>query len=187
MNLNYKIFKNNMEQRVIFDTSIYPLLVDDKKLSEKELEEFQLKIKSDKSFQVFGINIIRRELKNTFHYDPHLLRILLKVYELIKEKEYDADRKIVDLAEKYYENYKSLKGRKSYKELETDLMIVACATLKNVDIVVLTDRETMSMDEIGKIFREAYHNVNVVEGHRDSNFWQYKDLKLRFGFFKKEP
>src|SRR3989344_6504794 len=128
MNLNYKIFKNNMEQRVIFDTSIYPLLVDDKKLSEKELEEFQLKIKADKSFQVFGINIIRRELKNTFHYDPHLLKILLKVYELIKEKEYDLDEKITNFAEKYYESYKNLGGKKEYKELETDLLILVFAT-----------------------------------------------------------
>ena len=176
-----------MEQRVIFDTSIYPLLVDDKKLSQKELEEFQLKIKSDESFKVFGINIIRRELKNTFHYDPHLLRILLKVYELIREKEYDADKKITNFAEKYYENYKRLGERKPYRELKMDLIIVACATIKNVDIVVSTDRETMSMDEAGKGFREAYHNVNVIEGYRDPNFWQYKDLKIKFGFFKKEP
>ncbi|MBI2105639.1 hypothetical protein HYT56_02255 [Candidatus Woesearchaeota archaeon] len=172
-----------MEQRVIFDTSIFGLLI-----KEKNIENIQIEIKEDTAFKVLGINAIRREIKNVEWSPTEIKSSILKLYEFLIEKEYAIDKKIEEFAEKYYNYYKESGGKKLYKELRTDLLIVATATVKNVDILVSIDRETMSMSsKYGEIFRKTYHHINVGEGFRDPNFWQYKDLKLKFKFFTKRP
>ena len=176
-----------MVQRVIFDTSIFPCLARDKRLSQSELEELQLKISSDSAFKVYWINVIRRELKNTFRYNKEFLNVLMKIYNFIIDREYFTDDKIEKIAKNYYEYYKKFGGLKDYEDIKTDILIVALASAKNIDILVSRDRETMSMDNrYGEEFRKAYHHINVINGLRDPVFWQYKDIKLKYGFFKKE-
>lgn len=173
--------------KTIFDTTIFFRMVQDKNLSPIELNQFSSKISEDEDFKVFGIDIIRREIKNTASNDRNLLKALLGIYDLVKDKEYSTDPKIESLAEQYYNSYKAFGGTKPYRDLKTDLLIVATATVKNMDIVVSADRETMSAeDKYGEKFRKAYREINIKEGFRNPDFWDYLDLKKKFGFFKKQ-
>jgi len=172
-----------IEQRVIFDTTIFGILA-----KEENSGEIQLKIKEDSDFKVFGVNAIRREIKNVNWESKQIQKIILKIYEFLTEKEYPVDQSIEELAKKYFYKYQEFGGKKDYQILKTDLLIVATATMKNMDIVVSSDRETMSKDhKAGEKFRKAYREINAVERYNNPDFWQYKELKLRFGFFKKQP
>ena len=173
--------------KTIFDTTIFFRMVQDKNLSPIELNEFSSKISEDENFKVFGVDVIRREIKNTASNDRNLLKALLGIYELVKYKEYSTDQRIENLAEQYYNFYRKLGGTKSYRDLKTDLLIVATATIKNMDIVVSADRETMDAEhKYGEKFRKAYREINIKEGFRNPDFWDYLDLKKKFGFFKKQ-
>ena len=75
-----------------------------------------------------------------------------------------------ELADKYYRVYKVLDGNAIKKEIITDLIIVACASLHNLDIVVSEDNKTMLSEKT----INAYKSVNTLERIRSPLFIGFK-------------
>ncbi len=62
------------------------------------------------------------------------------------------------------------------KKIFNDFKIVACATLKNFDLIVSDDERTMKSQKA----MEAYKTVNLEINRRNPTFYSYKNLKRRY-------
>ncbi len=77
-------------------------------------------------------------------------------------------------AEQFYQEYRRLGGNVAKRKILNDLKIVACATIKNCDVISSDDRRTMQNPKALK----AYAVVSVREGyHRPPGFMSYAVLK----------
>lgn len=169
--------------RVIFDTTIYGFIAKESKLRREQIIK---ELKMDKNFNVYGFNEIRREIKRVEKWiNQNLVKDILKIYGFLVYKEYSNDKKIEYLAKEYFKEYRYLKGKKQWKELRVDFLIVACASIKNIDILYSGDRESMSRDsKWSKTCTEAYKNVNIKHDFRLPTFWKYCELKRKAGLYK---
>lgn len=167
----------NVMLRVLLDTSVYGELI----LDLETLKKVSNKV-SKHELVIYGNKIIRGELRDT----PKKIRLgkkkkrilLLNLYDdLIKRTKHEIPiGKVTEvLAKEYFLRYKKLGGNLGAKELKNDFMIVASASLKELDIVVSHDTKSMLSD----ISKRAYNLINKENGLRDPSFIDYKEYKRK--------
>ncbi len=57
--------------------------------------------------------------------------------------------------------------------MRTDFIIIACASLNNIDLVFSEDKKSM----LGKYCIDAYKTINLQKNIRTPAFYTYKQLK----------
>ena len=172
----------------ILDTNVYGEI-----LIEKNSEEIIGKVNMDKSLFICGLNIIERELENTpieIKYQDKLLKeAILSTYKLLIDESIKLFPLAEHLSKEYFKKFNELrKSGKYYKSLEPkikkyteedlkiDFEIIAIASLKNIDIVVSTDKRTM----LSEIAKETYNNVNKINNLRTPNLIKYSEFIGRY-------
>lgn len=173
--------------RALLDTSVYGRII------EKNERDLFKELIGDKII-IYGNKLIRRELRDT----PKKIKILdeeklrnLRIYlltlydELVKNHSFEIALEMIKLAERYYEVYKELGGNRAKEQILNDFIIVACASMKKMDIVVSEDEKSM----LGRDAIRAYKLVNKIKEERTPNFINYEKLKesLRSSNFNKMP
>lgn len=162
--------------RVLFDTNIYGLLID-----EPDSEEIERRIRREKNFLVYGYAPIRKEIRNV----PKSTRLsrkariqLLNTYDRIIGKHVlSHSLRITCLAKKYFSQYRNLGGTYGWDtSIRIDFTIVACASFHGLDIVYSADKKTM----LGKKAKKAYQHINIHENLRTPYFLEYSDLIHKF-------
>ena len=159
--------------RVLADTNIYGTL-------SKDPERLSIVggIKSNRKLIIYGFKIIRDELRNI----PKKIKIegknliidLLNLYDEITGKhnlKFTDD--IVKRADDYYRAYREFGGSKSKNEIMNDFVIVACASVNNLDIVVSNDERSMLTENAIR----AYKLINSVIGITTPQFISYEKFK----------
>lgn len=164
-------------KRVILDTNIYGFILD---IDEPDMIEESI-AKSD--IMIYGMRVIRKELrdapKKSTIYDRsrkavrNLRNSLLALYDTVTKKEYDTSEKMNALAEEYYTAYMEAGGKEKWEDMENDFIIIACASIYNLDIVVSEDNETMLSDDALK----AYRIVNAPRKYRVPEFISYSKFR----------
>ena len=158
-------------KRIMLDTNIYGRLV-----AEKEIGILILKIKSS-DIKIYGFRIIKKELrdvpKNVKHEKRSLRIDLINLYSELVKKSYLLDNDIKGLAEKYYFTYRKLGGIKNKREIINDFYIVACASIKELNLVVTEDQKTMLSEPALK----AYDIVNNLTLNKTPEFINYSKFK----------
>ncbi len=132
--------------RILLDTNIYGNIFE-----LDEAEEFIISVgKSD--FIICGCNVIRKELRK-IPKEMKLRKLALSAYDLLVDfkRNYAVNELIKTLAIGYSGHHGS-----SFKNMENDFLIVATASIHNVEIVVSDDEKTMTSAKAIK----AYQNVN---------------------------
>jgi predicted nucleic acid-binding protein len=155
--------------RVIFDTNIYGYLA-----KEPEIEKIEPKITHSSQFTVYGCQVIRKELRNKSLKTSR--DFLLKLYDhIVKNHDLEIKERTRRLAQEYQKEAKKLGGVKvkSTDENYEDFLIVAAASLNNLDIVFSDDKKTMQ----GAFNIAAYKIVNLRNKLRSPTFYSYTILK----------
>ncbi|MBI2550028.1 PIN domain-containing protein [Candidatus Woesearchaeota archaeon] len=165
--------------RVLLDTNVYAKLVLD--------EEVQMELlgRIPSQIMVYGSEVNRHELrdlpKGLQLYDRNERILLLRVYDLLTQKEkrtYRTTPFVEMLALKYFEEYVRLKGNKGYEELRKDFVIVATASLHNLDIIVSEDKKTMFSAEARKAY-EAVNQNNQIRTPQMIGYAEFKQMLRR--------
>lgn len=160
-------------KRVLLDTNIYGLIVKD-----VDRNKVRDKIEKEKIMIVYGLPLIRKELRDT----PKSIRIgvtslrsdLLSIYgDITKNHILKLNEKIERLADSYFTVYKELSGYASRNEIIKDFLIVACASINLLDIVVSNDNKTMISEKSIK----SYKIVNQLKKIRIPRFLNYEEFK----------
>lgn len=162
-------------KKVLLDTSVYGRII------EKEEGELFKELVKDKII-VYGNKLIRKELRET----PKKIKILekeklrnLRIYlltlydELVKDHSFEITNDMLNLAENYYVTYKELGGNRAKESIFNDFAIIACASIRKIDIVVSEDEKSM----LGREAIRAYKLVNKIRKERIPNFINYERLK----------
>jgi len=163
-------------KRILPDTNFYELI-----LKYTDVDKIR-KIKESGTIVFYGLDIIRKELRATSKTKVGFVRnelfklrnALLLIYDLLVSKHhYKTDSKINQVADAYYIAYKVLKGKATKEEIINDFVIVACASIHNIDILVSNDNKTMLSVESKK----AYSSVNEIKNLRTPNFIDFEEFK----------
>jgi len=158
-------------KRVILDTNIYGRMLDDV----QDVEAVQ----NSGNVIIYGFEIIRKELrklsKNVHHQNRQLRILLLGIYDAsVKSHDYQVTEHMKELAKEYYKVYNELEGMRSSDEIMNDMLIVACGSIHELDIVVSEDRKTMSSEKCIK----AYRIVNGLRKYKTPDFIGYDKFKM---------
>ncbi|HLC67435.1 MAG TPA: hypothetical protein VJI12_00980 [archaeon] len=156
-------------KRIILDTNIYGRIVE-----KRQEEEIRQIIERHHGVIIYGFDVVRKELRavsKDVRSSKKLVRLmLLGIYDkLIKSHNYFTTSAIVQLSGEYYSVYRELGGKESEKEMLNDFLIVACASIHELDIVVSDDNETMLSDNAIK----AYRIINSLKKYRTPEFIGY--------------
>lgn len=162
-------------RRIIFDTSVYGKLVEDDLVRGKFEKKFE-----NSEYVVYGNSIIRKELrdtpKSTIFRNKKLRLLLLTLYDSFVKKD-NHDLKINPLIERlsedYFKQYKRQNGVFSKEEMKNDLIIIATATIYQLDVVISNDERTM----LSPICLTVYKTVNKRYGLKDPVFKLYSIFK----------
>jgi len=161
-------------KRLLLDTNIYGEMVVDKNLS------LILKCyKEKKNLIIYGFSVVRKELRDTpktkLFFGKNLRVALLSLYDqCVKEHSLDIDEnRLYLIAKEYYQKYRTLGGAKSFDILEKDYLVVACASHKDMDIVVSNDDSSM----LSELSLKAYAIVNQSLKLRTPDFLDYDHFK----------
>ncbi|MDI6738726.1 MAG: type II toxin-antitoxin system VapC family toxin [Nanoarchaeota archaeon] len=156
-------------QRIMLDTSVYGELV-----KEQDAVEF---LKKTPEFAIYGCKTIRAELravpKKVLIGNRHLRPYLLTLYDSLVSKEertFQITKLIETIAKEYHREYKALGGGYSQKDMQNDFLIIASASLHNMDIVVSCDIKSM----LGEKAVIACRNTNKKFQLRNPSFKPYK-------------
>lgn len=161
-------------KRMLFDTSVYGRLIYEPEI----LEKIEQKYKEE--FIIYGCSIIRKELKDTPKHITHGKRKtqieLLNLYDsfILKENHNLKYNKLVeDLSLDYFKEYKKVKGVYSQESIKNDFIIIATATIYQLELIISDDKRTMfSAKAI-----ESYKKVNRRYGLADPEFKEYETFK----------
>ncbi len=159
-------------KRVILDTNIYGKIVD-----KEQVEEIEQLAEKRRDIVIYGFDVIRKELRNT-PKDKTIKKkkyriILLSLYSrIIRERSFELTNPIKLLAEDYLRTYKALFGSVNEK-MRNDFLIVACASIHELDVVVSDDNNTMLSDYAKK----TYNTVNSLRRHKMPNFIGYEEFR----------
>ena len=156
-------------KRVILDTNIYGRIIE-----RKEAEEIREKLELKRDIIIYGFDVVRKELRVTskkVRIEKKSLRLaLLGIYDHLTQRHLMSTTSLIrNLADDYYETYKQLGGKYSKEELMNDFLIVACASIHELDIVVSDDNDTMLSENALR----AYTIVNKLRKHRLPQFIGY--------------
>ena len=156
------------KKRLLLDTNIYGLLIE-KGDARKMLEERGV-------LDIYGNEIVRKELrnvpKNIRHKNRNFRIMLLTLYDGIIKDSLKVTNFVEELANQYFEILQSMQIS-IRKEIMNDLLIVATASVYELDIVVSDDRKTMLSPNALK----AYDVVNRIRNLRMPNFIGYNDFR----------
>lgn len=160
-------------KKLLIDTNIYGEIAIDPDV--KKI----LNAINKKKILIYGIrNTIRNELrdtpkKNRFE-EKNLRIIMLGIYdEIVKGHELTINEEMKKLAENYFVTYNNLGGGKGWKEIKIDMQIVACASVKDLDIVVSDDCHSLCSEKA----IVAYKIVNDIRKKATPKFFHYKEFK----------
>ncbi len=159
-------------RRVILDTNIYGKLIEEDARTRE-----RIKSRISRSFVVYGTPTIRRELRETprqIRVENKKLRIaLLELYDLLVKHQLDVIKKCRDLAIEYFGEYRKADGLKNWQGMENDFLIVACATVYNLDVIVSEDEASM----LSRPALRAYRAVNTRSKFGMPEFLKFGELK----------
>ena len=135
------------------DTNVYGELA-----LEPALEKIRERITMSDSFVFYGIELIRKELRETPKSEKfggrNLRIILLSMYDdITREHALSITPEAVELAENFYKAYKEFGGLKSKSEISADFLIIATAVLHGLDVVVSNDEKTMLTENAVKAYK----------------------------------
>lgn len=161
-----------MAMRCLLDTNIYGLLAENKNL----LSKFE-KILDEQKLLVYGADVIRKELRDTpkqIRLGKKKLRLfLLELYDsTVENREIRSNKLALTLASEYFKQYKKYGGTKDYRNIKNDFLIVALASLNNMDIIVTEDNKTMA----SKKADQSYVKVNFSYNLRTPKFLPLKAI-----------
>ena len=153
--------------RAMFDTNTYEFLL------EKELPQILWLVESG-NLVVYGCSVIRDELrkipKNAKFEGKSYRSTMLNLYDkLVKRHSVPMDKVAETLANGHLAEYK---GGTARHKLNSDFLIVAVATLKNLNIVVSEDNKTLK----SRFALLAYNKVNSKNGLSTPRFLSVKEL-----------
>lgn len=160
-------------KRLLADTNFYGLLAKD-----YERIEVVCNIKTNKNLLIYEFRVIRNELRDV----PKKIKVggknlrmdLLNLYDEITGKHSIEFTDIaVKRADDYYKAYREFGGSKSKNEIINDFVIVACASLKDFDIIVSNDERSMLAENAIR----AYNLVNSVISKKTPRFISYEKFK----------
>ncbi|MEK6921238.1 MAG: hypothetical protein AABX82_05105 [Nanoarchaeota archaeon] len=150
-----------MQERILFDTNIYGLLLED-----KEFFNIVTPLISS-SFIIYGSPLICKELRDLStqaEFKGKNKRILLlTIYDSIIRKEnhnLHIDDLVLLIAHKYFERYKIGGGQLSIHELLSDFSLIALASLHKLDVVISDDKRTMFSEKAKQTYREVNRRYN---------------------------
>ena len=129
--------------RVLFDTNIYGFM------SENPNSKEFIKAIIDSKIIVYGSIIIRNELRNIpkekIVAEKNLRNVALGFYDtlVVEKRNYPITSLIQKLAKEYENNYFDVR---SLEKLRNDFLIVATASVHDMDIVCSNDSKTMQAD-----------------------------------------
>lgn len=136
-------------------------------------------------YAVEGFVVIRKELrdvprKRMLHLrsgEQAKMRLsLLSLYDyLTGGRSYPLEEKMAITAEEYFAEYSSAGGTKNWEEMESDFEIVACASHKQVDIVVSDDAKTM----LSGPAMDAYARINEKLRLETPRFISVEELRKK--------
>ena len=158
---------------LILDTNVYGEII-----IEKESSKIIGNMRKDDYIYIYGVDIIRMELRDTprgVRLSNKNLRIsLLSLYdEFVGKHTIQLNEEMIKTAEKYYKGYKEFGGVRPMKDIINDFYIVACASRKEMNIVVTNDNCTM----LGELSVKAHKLVNEILNLRTPEFWGYSSFK----------
>ncbi len=159
-------------KRVLLDTNVYTAL-----LQEGEAGKLVVVQAAALGFRFYGFEEVRHELKSAprivLHFSENLRADLLRLYDAVVSREYNFEQRMMDLAVEYYSAYRSFGGGISHKDIITDFLIVACASLNQVDVVVSQDSASM----LNAYAKKAYAEVNTRHRLAIPMLWKYDGFK----------
>ncbi|MBI5389813.1 hypothetical protein HZB01_05545 [Candidatus Woesearchaeota archaeon] len=167
-------------KRLLLDSSVYGELI----LDEKTLG-LLITLYAKHEVVLYGNNVIRQELKDT----PKKVKqdnkskkmLLLQLYDsFIRKQNHNIPLGHLAevLAQEYFKVYKLEAGSLSFEELVHDFLIVASASLKELDIVVSHDEKSL----LSPPSLAAYKQVNQCNGLRNPQFYKYNAFKKVLNF-----
>lgn len=167
-----------IQKTYILDTNVYGEI-----LVEPNREEIIQKIETTKTFFIYGIDVIEKELSETPAHVTYrgetTRKALLTIFKSLSDEIIDVSPIAKYLAESYLKKYNELakkhKISKKYdeKSLIVDFQIIATASLNSVDIVVSSDKRTMLSD----LSLKVYSQINRLNGLRTPELLDYKKFK----------
>ncbi len=160
--------------RILLDTSVYGKLIEDPEIVMK------LAARIPSNFVVYGSKIIRNELRNTpakLKFQGKNKRItLLITYDLfVKKRNHNLDfnRLIRTLSEDYWKEYEKTQGPFSNEEMKNDFIVIAIATIYQLDIIVSNDERTLLSEKAINV----YQKVNKDYGMKNPNYKKYSQFR----------
>lgn len=156
--------------RVLLDTNIYGFICDaqNPQIFVDEVFKWELLI--------CGSTVIRRELRRISKRKVvgrlKTRALALDLYDrLVGEKRnYAVSELVKSIARKYYSQYR---GLHAWSEIENDFLIVATASLHNVDVVISGDERTL----VSEYAIQAYKTVNASFKLRVPSFLKFDEFK----------
>ena len=155
---------------VLFDTNIYGFIIKEPK---EMLAKLTKSIIDDRTFIIHNFKVIRDELRKAPNilplYDSLVTNNIISVSDLIEK-----------IAKEYYDEYKRLGGMRSKNNnFMNDLKIVACASIKNFNLIYSEDKNSMW----NSFSMQVYKNINLKYNLRTPSFYNYYELKKKYGVF----
>ncbi len=152
-------------KRLLLDTNIYGLIV--KNTEGPQFEESIKKI----GVIIYGCSVVRKELRDTPKNNRVLTEngirsvriLLLNLYDTVtKNHEIIIDEKTQQLANKYLQQYTNFTGKTSLYHLKNDFLLIACASLNNLDIVVSEDHKTLLSNDAIQSYKQVNEKENII-------------------------
>jgi hypothetical protein len=158
-------------RRILLDTSIYGRIIEN--LSSSALSESVKGTLLKESVVIYGIDTIRKELRSvsikTSISRKARLRLLSAYDILTAEHTIMATEEMEELGAHYYSLYRELGGSLGKREMENDFLIVAAATIKEMDIVYSDDQRSM----VSEAAMKSYTLVNGIRKYKTPRFENY--------------
>ena len=151
--------------RLLCDTCIYGEMI-----KETRVDEIPEIIKNSGKFKICGFDLIRKELRGASKVRSRLTGLYSELTDGI---DYPENKKIEELAKKYYRQFRNLGGTRPEQKIINDFKIIACASIYDMDVVISEDAKTM----LGPLSTKAYSIVNKDNKFRTPTFWKYSKFK----------
>ena len=157
---------------ILLDTNIYGSII-----KNKEQDFIKDKVRKKKGIILYGASIIWKELKDVprvVKFEERSLQLtLLGLYERLIDDEITVSIDMIRLAEDYFKVYEELGGNIPRVKIINDFIIVACASIKELDIVVSEDENSM----LNSLAIKSYKIINKIQERRTPNFMKYEDFR----------
>lgn len=157
-------------KRLLLDTNIYGEMIFDKSFP-------IIKENIKEKVVVHGFRVVRDELRDipkSSKIQGRNMRIgLLHIYDELIKKEYLVTPEMEKLSEEYYKCYHQLGSIHPYDKMHNDFLVVACATLNQVDVVISEDNKTLLVENALK----SYDLINKQLNKKTPNFIGYLEFK----------